>query len=163
MQPLQAESMCIIVGPKAILHWRWSARSSLSALAFVTLPWQSEVGAGPAWASVQVLWACTKSPQKPHALGNCCSHLPCEISAVLFSLVSSLQTLGVFYICVINNLDSFCVLASLSEALGVPGSALAGMGSGAGPSAALGHKYPAFKCWDRNTFTQQLQAGLTMN
>lgn len=53
MQQLQAESTCIIIGPRPILHLRPSARSSLSALSFVTLPRQSEAGASP--ACVQVL------------------------------------------------------------------------------------------------------------
>lgn len=82
MQPLQAESMCIIIGPRAILHWRWRARNSLSALAFVTLPWQTEVE--PSLACVQVLvsmhqesteTACTGKLLLPPALWDPCSSL----------------------------------------------------------------------------------------
>lgn len=86
--------------------------------------------------------------------------LPCKISAALCSLVFSLQALGVFCICVIKwkscpqPRPSLCPCIPLWcclkpwVSLGGP----AGMGCRAGPSAALGRRYPAFKCRRINTF-----------
>lgn len=55
----------------------------------------------------------------------------------------------------VHNPDLPCVLASLSDAAwspGYPWEVSAGMGCRAGPSAAVGRRYPAFKCRRISTF-----------